>query len=54
MSAIVKSDFYYSLSPNHEAEPLPVVMSTMDFVNKSESAAIQTMAQIYCKDQKMS
>ena len=35
-------------------EHLPVVISARDFVNRSELAAIQTLARVYCEDQKTS
>ena len=35
-------------------EHLPVVISARDFVNTSELAAIQTLARVYCEDQKTS
>ena len=43
-----------ALTSDIEAEHLPVVMSARDFVNRSELAAIQTLARVYCEDQKTS
>ena len=43
-----------ALTLDIEAEHLPVVMSARDFVNRSELAAIQTLARVYCEDQKTS
>ena len=43
-----------ALTLDIEAEHLPVVMSARDFVNRSELAAIQTLARVYCADQKTS
>ena len=43
-----------ALTLDIEAEHLPVVMSARDFVNRSEFAAIQMLARVYCRDQKTS
>ena len=43
---------YSSRIFNIEAEHLPVGMSARHFVRKSEFAAIQTMDEVYCEDQK--
>ena len=42
------------LVPKLLRDPLLVLMSARDFVNKSEFAAIQTLAQTYCEGQKTS
>ena len=43
-----------ALTSDIEAEHLPVVMSARDFVRRSEFAAIQMLARVYCGDQKTS